>query len=433
MERLVAEMWGGQFVVPNGSIGASTSTSLLLDLGPATGLVDLTYSSASANTYDGVGVYLTCPAASVTAPEGEFTRITRGGFAGSTATCILSPALSADPNLATGKVLLFFGLTPYDFLTAINDVVRTLFLPRYLPLTVVTDGDMEASGVGSWTDETGTPTQTKETSIVLTGTQSLKLVTTTVDHSVKSVSVPVTEGQQIPFSTPIKVTAGSLRAQLYDVTNSAEIWGTTIDEEDWTEARVQATVPANCQNIQVRYIAKTASTTAYVDHAGLLTESMVFPVPSQVATAHDVMGVYHLPRGFNSEATDAYRAFERRLEPWPMYDVLTDYAGVNSHRIQVRKPCWDPLFVMFRDNGTVFTGIAATTAEVAYAPEEIIVEGALAQIKERLRNKTKSRTQKDIYNAEMREHRRTYRGMLEAIDLGKPQVKYAPAQRVSVP
>lgn len=382
------------------------------------------FGGTGANAYDGVRAFI-LDTTDDAAPKGEERRVSAGGFTGSTGTWTVGTAYSAAPE--SGDVVLFlYGFAHQDVLDAANRVQNANFWPRYVALSLVTDANMEDSGVASWVDVSGTPTQTKETTIVLTGKQSLKIVTTVLDESVRSVSVPVTENTTLYVSVPVKLTAGSLRVQLYDVTNGAEIHGTTVDEEDWTEVRFNDTVPANCQNVQVRFIAKTAATTAYVDHVSLLPAGReVYNLPVFTDMEH-VEGLYYQMPGTASEAEHAYRAFEKRLQRWPDYESLTDYAGVNSHRIQTHCGGY-PLWVKGFQKDAEFTGLSSTT----FAPPDAIVWGTVAELQETQAGRLSGRFMQAKF-AEAAQSRQRYQACLPE-GMGRPMVEFGGFERVRLP
>lgn len=433
MTRLVRELWPGRptLVVPvSGLAAGSTNTSLVI--------ATAAYSSSDTNYYDGVGVYMTPANSALTAPEGEWGgRVTRGGFTAATGTFAISGGFSTDPNISptnVPNVLFLYGLRPDELLEAINNIQRNLYLPRYLLPTLVTDGDFEASGVTNWTDAVGTPTQTKETSIVLVGTQSLKIVTTNSGDAVQGASIPVTEGEQMSYSTPVKCTAGSIVASIQDVTNSTTIDSVTVDQEAWTEARFQFTVPSGCENVAPRYASATASTTAYVGWCSLLShDRRILDLPSQIEDASYIEGIYHLPSGRASEVSNSYIAFAERLTPHYLGQGLRDWRAVNAQRIEIGTPHWYPLLIRYRGRGTTFASIAATTSSVTECPEEIIVQGALANLKKRIAAKTRNMANQAKLLREANEHLRTYNSMLDGTDLLRPLPKMQTQRRERVP
>src|SRR3990167_5802530 len=265
------------------------------------------------------------------APEDEQRTVSATGYTVASGTFAVAPDFTAAPATGDIALLYYHGVNKDDLYESINDILRTLQLERYLAATAITDGDMEASGTTYWTDAVGTPTQTKETTIVLTGSQSLKLVFTVLDDAVTSASVPVTENDVLLIWAHIKCTAGSLRMSVYDVTNSVEIDGVTVDEEAWTAPVLQVSVPADCENLAVRLVAKTATTTAYVDHVGLLyRREHLYDLPSTIVNAEQVE-LYEWRYAWASEASNAW-LWDGDLQPWPDPVGWRDYLGVTAQR-----------------------------------------------------------------------------------------------------
>lgn len=413
VQRLASVVGAGEEPINFSATGGSTTTIA------STSAI---FAKTAATAYTGRDAVIT-DTTDDAAPEGEARPVT--SFSGTTLT--VGTAYSATLTSGDDVTLLPGGLHLPDFLEAINDILRNLPLPRYLPVTDLTDGDMETSGVTSWTDAVGTPTQTKETTaaLVLTGTQSLKLVTTTVDHAVTSVSRPVTEGEQRLMWAPIKVTAGSLRLSVYDVTNSVEIEGETIDEEAWTVPVIQYTVPSGCQNVAARLVAKTASTTAYVDHVGSVScEVELLDTPSQITDTALIEGVDFLPLGFPSEANNSY-LWGEDPEPWATRDELRDYRALTQMRFSIRKPSIYPLFWRFRATNTALSAMS----DVAYIDDDLL-EAALPGMasvlfaKLAIANEHNGNTQQAArYKGWSEENARTYRTMLDSLGLAEPIIQ----------
>ena len=404
-------------------------TSQVVDADPAISSLALTseaYSSADVNRYDGVNLYF-APLAADTGTLIYASKVTRGGFT-TGGTFTFSPSVGGTGWDATNARNIWFmrGYRREDILQAVNRVLASIYSDAYLPLGLLTDGDMEASGVTSWTDAVGTPTQTKETSIVLTGRQSLKLVIATVDHAVTSASLPVTEQEVLALSAFVKCTAGSLRVSLWDVTGAAEIEGVTVDEEAWTHVNFQDSVPANSHNVAVRLVGKTTNTTAYVDHVSPLSMNRsVYDLPSAVTDLSYLEGVEYLPTGFSSEANYAYAALTEQMRPWPWNDDLRDWRAVNSQRIVIEKPPQYPLFLRFKRTLPALSADSDTTT----APELLVVEGALSELKAALaqkRDDSKLRT-------ESIRHARTFHAMLDHLGMARPIPRMKAQYRVAAP
>lgn len=385
------------------------------------------YTGRSANAYDGVGMF--CYSADSAAPEGEFRRVTSGGFAGATGTWTVAPDWTAAPAAGDKFILMRGGLDDNQFLDAANAVITAHAWPQYLAATMIVDGNFTAADPATgWADVTGTPTQTAETTEVLTGKQSMKVVYTVVDTSVGCAAVPVTESEQLLVWAVVKCTAGSLRVQLWDNTNGAEIDGTTVDEEAWTIVALQNTnVPDDCQNVSVRLVNKTAATTAYIDHVGLLSQDReLYEVIPEITDASHIERAMHLPLRTPSEASDAW-VWGEEFEPWPGGEALKDYFAVNSHRANLQRPSIYPIFWQFRDYESDLTALSSTTV----APADVVEYGAAAELLERWADRLDG-DERGKKLAKAAKCRQVYASVMSSIQLDRPTVTFH-NPRVAVP
>lgn len=424
MERVARLAFAG--MGPIKSTATSGGASTWIDSGVVTG-------KSSTSAFAGWDIHVISDAGGAgAAPEDQERTVTATGYAVASGTFTVSAAWTTN-NPASGDIALFYplGFTKDDMYEAINDILRNLPLERYIAATAITDGDMEASGTTNYTDAVGTPTQTKETTEVLTGTQSLKLVIANLDDAVQTASVPVTENDQVLVWAPIKCTAGSLRMSVWDVTAGAEIsgMGVTVDEEAWTVPVFQVSVPANCQNIAIRFVAKTAATTAYVDHAGLLyRRENLYNLPSVIENAEQVE-LFYLPQGRASEANNAY-IWTGELEPWPDPVGWRDYLGVTAQRALFCAGAY-PLFYKFRALNSIIslpsTSVVTDDTDVI----EAIVEGAAANVYGRLANGATDRSKQVEFLGKEQIHRSTYHALLRSANIAQPVARYSPPPRVS--
>lgn len=381
------------------------------------------YSSASANAYDGVYIYVATDAGGASAaPEGEISRVTQGGFTGSSGTWTVSPAFTA--AVASGDTVYFlYGLDRTSIVNAVNRVGAELYMPAYTVLSMVTDGNMETTGVGNWA-AVGTPTTRQKTTTsgrVLIGTQALQIITDDISEGATSDTVRVHEGENLLLSVPVMCDAGSAIVTLYDATNGAAIRSATVDEEDWAEVRFQDVVPDGCEEVTVRILSATAASTIYVGWAALTSMSRsVFPLPSLVTDTSWLEGVFYLPQAFASEANDSYLGFTEELQPWVTRDTLRDWRADVSQRLVVDKPPSAPLFVKYRRTGPA----VSADSDVVYAPPEVIIEGTLAELKLSLMERARANT--ELYTVLQREalrHAYTYRQLIDSLGLAKPEIK----------
>jgi hypothetical protein len=422
LRRLAAIVFSGYAPITATATGGTTATFVS---------TSAQVNKSSTSAYNGVTVLIDSDAGgAAAAPEGEARSVSAAGFVIASGTWTVSPVYTTAP--ATGDTAIFlYGLTKQDIIEAVNDIILTFQLPRYLPVTAFNDGNMEdaaADAATDWPDVDGTITQTKDTTEVLTGTQSLKLVSTSVDHSVRSLSLPVIESEPYFIWTPFKVTAGSLRAQLYDVTNAAEISGITMDENAWGIPIFQGSVPNDCQNLQMRFVSKTASTTAYVDHVGGGPLRHEWDVPSEIGDASNITGISALRLGQSAEAGDSY-VWTGDFEPWPSPGIHRDYQAVNSHRVEIARAFNVPLFYEFEAPGTALSAMADTFYASAKVYEAIL-EGAAAGCLNKLAQGAHDPQRRAELRQEADEHRRAYRGLLDAAQVAQPRIVGTSQRRV---
>ena len=386
------------------------------------------YTSRSAYAYDGMGFY--CYSAGGSAPEGEFRRVTTGGFTGSSGTWAIAPNWTAAPASGDKFLLLRGGLDANQFLDATNAVITAHFWPRYVPCTLVLDGDMGSSSTSAWADINSDATLSKDTASALTGQRNLKIVTTGLDDGAESGDVLVTENTQLLVSSAVKVTVGSIRVQLWDETNQLEIQGVTVDEPIYTEVRFTDSVPDNCEAVRIRYLSKTASTTVFVDHAIILpTDPGIYDLilgdGTEIDPAH-VEGLFYQEVGQASEDANSYEAFTRALRPWPIRGSLRDQFAAVPFRLEIARPLRDPLWLKFYQTESGLTSLSSTTA----ANVDVIEYGAAAELVKRWINNL--RRAKPELRAHQNELRATYLSALDSIKLHLPKASFT-TRRVSVP
>ncbi len=362
IQDVAQKLWEGQDPIVLTATGGSVTTIAASSYA---------FTDAPTTKYSGVYVYVATTTDGL-APQGEIRQVRSAGFVGSTGTWTVSPAFSA--AVESGDIIIFlYGLHRSDYVQCLNRGVTNCYVEAWLPLTLIADGDMESSGVASWS-AVGTPTTRAKTATaanVLLGKRALSLASDATDEGATSVAVPVTAGEQLIFSAPISCPTGSVRAQLWDATNSAEIYGATVSQEAWTEVRFQAGVPATCKNVTIRFISKTASSTWYVGWAGLLSQERdYYRVPSTMGETNFIEEVLALPQGYPSTVGDSYIIFsEERLFPWPHGEPIKDYQGANSFTLSVATPSAYPLFVKFRRPETALSADSDTTSLPAEAVE----------------------------------------------------------------
>lgn len=175
-----------------------------------------------------------------------------------------------------------------DYVNCLNEfLTRHAYSWTRVPLTVVTDGDMETSGVTNWTDSSATSSKTTTAANVWNGTQALQVVTSAADGYTRTASLSVWENSTYLVQAMCRRnTAGGVpKIVVYDVTNSAAISLSTTASSDtwdgfgWLRLWSQFTTPGGCRQIQVRLQDETTTATSFWDDLILrpLTSSIALP------------------------------------------------------------------------------------------------------------------------------------------------------------
>jgi hypothetical protein len=406
--------------------GATTSpTTLTASSGSTTTFADTsaTFDKTSTTAYQGRVLWVTANANSAgNAPENQARAVSTF----TTATNLLTiPAFSSAIEASDTAVLLPPGWGKDMTLDSINDAIRTVALPRYLPATYVSDGDMEVSTTSSWTD-IGSPTKTKDTGQVLTGRRSLKLVTTVITTGASTVINEVTPGTPFLFATTVYVSAGSVQAQVYDSTNGATICTLDFDElNSWAEGRIQGTIPETCWTVLIRYVCTTASSTWYVDNSIFLpTDRDIydFYVGTTDLDPARIENFYCQREGQGSD-TNTFAAFASRLQPIRFEMQIRDYKGVIPFRVQLGRIS-EPIWYMFREADTALSAMADTTV----FPLEALVSGALSEVYKRLYN----RFDDPLDKQRGMESARAFKAALDELGISQPIIRASVQKRVYV-
>ena len=116
------------------------------------------------------------------------------GFAPTTGTLTVQPAWSN--AIAASVTFEVHSLLPPSVLhDCINRALRNMYHVYTFPLTLMTDGDMEASTATNWTGTNATVTKTTTAAQVLMGVRALSVVSTAAGGYAQSASISVEEAQ----------------------------------------------------------------------------------------------------------------------------------------------------------------------------------------------------------------------------------------------
>jgi len=304
-------------------------------------------------------------------------------FAPSTGTLTIvgTPAF-ATAVVAGEEYEIHFLTHPDNTKESINDALNEMEYEEVLPLTLITDGDMEAAHSTSWTGANATPT--KNRSNVQIGRQSQAVLASAANGVSKSGDVTVTPGETLIVAAPVYGDKQQAELVLYNVTGSADIETARHDEEGWALLAFTATVPADCYEVAAWLRTKTNAGTTYWDFVTLLKASQrTYPAPSWVATAGDFLKLAYLPLGPALSSDNARNAYA-----WPdwlahvhTFGTIQAQRGVVPLRLQLGQACPSyPVLVLGKRNYPSLTLDTDSTE----ADKEAVVAGGLYHLYRRL-------------------------------------------------
>lgn len=204
----------------------------------------------------------------------------------------------------------------------INDILNAVIHEGFIPLTLVTDGDMEDSDLTNWTVVNNAPgtTDAKATSPFKVGRQAIHGVATAADQGRRSARIPTTPGQQFNISVPVKVDVGSVDINFVDATASANIKSTTVTDTAAVEVRYTAAAPADCEIVHIEYQSNANLDDFFIGPISILkTDDRRYSVDSTTLDfADDIIAAYELPVGPTAIVSDTFLAFTEEWEQIPI-------------------------------------------------------------------------------------------------------------------
>lgn len=372
-------------------------TSTTTSIGSTTTLNDsILAPAAESDDFAGDWIYI---AEAVTSPGtgpavGEIARVTDADFSGSTSQLTLAPAMTQTIQTGTDYEI-HRRYHPSILHQVIDDVLDELEHPIILPLTLVTDGDMETSGTSDWTAAatTGTaPTLGKGTTNVLHGRQSLT-ITANADATnsfAQSATINLPPSTEVLCAADVFITSGdSARLVLRDLTSSpnVDIETATSAITGWVHLEFKVTTGTAVEEVQLWLESPAASDVTYWDNAILLpTKQTSFTYPGSLEFSDELIKVFYFPRGTGLSATTddfAFKLQEKNSTFWGHAQVERDETGVVPYRVELlTSPITHPLWVDGRIDYPAYAGAnaAALDADTTVAPKELVVELAYAKL-----------------------------------------------------
>lgn len=245
-------------LVREGTTTSATSSTIVDSSTSNGGLVS---NSDSPYLFDGCFLLMTSgPAA------GLWRECSQGGYTATTGTINLAASFSTSPTSGGGDTYeIYSGLTPDQWSLRANNSIVDFGLQRcrYLrrgPITLVTDGDMEASGVSAWTASSASLVKTVAEP-VSTGAQALLVINNSTNGYAQSSAISVIPGHGYIAAVDYRCVGSNLSTatlQVWDVTNNALIIAGTDQDSginfEGGRSQTAFTVPTNCYKVAFRLV-----------------------------------------------------------------------------------------------------------------------------------------------------------------------------------
>jgi len=382
-QKVIAKLYPHRFPTTSTTTGAASAANRVND----------TALHAGGHTEDFVRAWIYIAETEAGSPPvGEVRRVINADFDATTSELIVLPAFTDTINSGMDYEVHYV-YHPNRIHERIDAILANLRGRIYVPLTLVTDGDMEASTEAAYT--TGGPaglTLTKETSPVLHGRQSLKLaiVVGNTGHTTRTASI-----LNIPSESSILVSA-----DVYSNTLTGDITMRLIDDDattvlnsqdfargvsfGWQTLQFTSQIPAGTEYFYVEFLNNAPSSTRdyYINNVIALPQARkLFDVTTLAERRTDYMGLFSLGVGSlinESTSEKAFRIFEEEPVAVPNTRLLEHQTGVTPFRIVLDNSYLidSPLFVKLRTNYAALSSDTVTTL----APEDIVVDLVLADM-----------------------------------------------------
>ncbi len=306
----------------------------------------LLYSSGDSNFYDGMYVYHE--------GDGEVTRVTRGGYAGSTGTLTLS---GTSTGFASSDLYQISDHPSKDLQDAINDVLRNVYTETFYPLSLIivdgSDNGFDKTSNTSWLTSNTALTRGSDVRLLRHGTQ---YGISTISSAAGGFLIPTMTGvsgqwfvnEDETYYTAVDTVAGVVTGgpsttetntlQIFNDTAGSVITGASTTAAAWTELSFQFTVPSSDEVISARLRTDgESSDVGYWDDWHVWSGSgHLYPLPDFIEWPEQIIDVRGFPRGTGGPASDDdYRVDERQSVPLNWHFEKESTFGVNELYIWV--------------------------------------------------------------------------------------------------
>jgi hypothetical protein len=300
---------------------------------------------------------------------GEFSSINDAGLAIGTGTISFTPAFTQILE-DTAKFSIWRKIDPLTALRNMNRVARILKREQLVPITLITDGDLEGTAPETAifdVNSGGPPTLTLETTEFHRGSQAVLIA-----HDGNGVwvvdldqEVPVIETQHYLlslwiFPSTAAATGDGIQVALVEEGTGVAI-GDTGQHNEFMYQEINLEdlhIPTGIKLVNVHISSLGVQDSTYVDGVHLWNRDQGWwDLPSWVEDPADVLEIGYFRRGRNLSGNNAYTVDEREWVPWPFRrDQFVEESGSQPLRIRFDTPVTRPLFARIKRRWPVISG-----------------------------------------------------------------------------
>lgn len=287
-------------------------------------------------------------------------------------------------------------LHPLEMNACIERSTERIYFTTYLPLTLVADGDMEASNTTSWTGSSGT-TLSKVTTAnkVFSGSRALRIQNDSANDYAESGVIPVFPGERFFCSAVVKADVGTAVLNVYDSSNTASI-GTSVEsaEEGFTRIWQIGVVPTGCEEITIRLTGEESTADLYWSHVVFYRETQkVLNVPSWLDDPWKLYSVREAryKTRLSSQTSGGYDdATSRTWYDWKQilhYEFTAAHTEANPYSLEFMRPLPDNEMWVYGKRPYSDVEDLSTEASTTRAPLRLVYAYAMDEIAKVLRRK----------------------------------------------
>jgi len=376
----------------------------------------VTVSSAFTATPDTTSFYEIYPSGSTASSQIIRTAkaLSTGSLAVSTGAITVAPGFNGDLGanmlMGIGSEMLFYqGEHANLHINSINRLLRNMRYPAYLPVTMITDGDMEDTGVTNWA-AVGSPTTREKSDTTDSGLpfgRQVLHIAAGDGVGATSNAVSVDESENLYVAVPIDLVSGSADVILYDSTNSTALKTVNVTELNPCMVLFQQAPGSSTANVTVRLLGSEASSEFYAGPVFLWSDqrSRYAADTSSLERGRDIKGAVTLRPGQSIES-DVYQI--GKLEETTISHERDDRANLLS--VVIPNSSYPTLIQGERRYTELSYDTSATFAE-----RDMVVQGAMYYIEmaRYRRLLSGSPALAGGHRSLAREYARTYSRMLE--------------------